>query len=86
MRLIYNQGGIGHAREAQRVQDRAFKKQGYSSGEKMKLVRAVDKLGYSLDGASTPAHTSPRTIGNPHIVETVFSTGKRIWHLNHLLA
>ena len=44
MRLIYNPGGIGHARKAQRVQDRAFKRQSYSSGEKMKIVHAVDKM------------------------------------------
>jgi len=44
MRLIYNQGGIGHAREAQHIQDRAFKRQRFSSGEKMKIVQAVNKM------------------------------------------
>ena len=44
MRLIYNQGGIGHAREAQRIKDRAYKRQSFSSCEKMKIVRAVDKM------------------------------------------
>ena len=44
MGLIYNPGGINHACEAQHVQDRVFKRQSYSSGEKMKIVRAVDKM------------------------------------------
>ena len=44
MRLIYNQGGISHAREALRIENRAVRKPAFSSGEKMKIVRAVEKM------------------------------------------
>ena len=44
MRLIYNQGGINHAHEALRVENRGVRKPAFSSGEKMKIVRAVEKM------------------------------------------
>ena len=44
MRLVYNLGGINHAREVQRIKNRTYKRQSFSSCEKMKIVRAVDKM------------------------------------------
>ena len=44
MRLIYNQGGINHARKALRIENRGVRKPAFSSGEKMKIVRAVEKM------------------------------------------
>ena len=44
MRLIYNQRGINHARDAVRIESRTGKRMSYSSGEKMKIVRAVEKM------------------------------------------
>ena len=44
MRLIYNTSGISHARDAARIESRSGRRQSYSSGEKMKIVRAVEKM------------------------------------------
>ena len=44
MKLIYNPGGINHACDALCIENRACRKQAYSSGEKMKIVRAVEKM------------------------------------------
>ena len=44
MKLVYNLSGMNHARDALSVQNRSCKKKVFSSGEKMKIVRAVEKM------------------------------------------
>ena len=44
MKLVYNLSGMNHARDALCVQNRSCKKKVFSSGEKMKIVRAVEKM------------------------------------------
>jgi hypothetical protein len=47
MRLIYNPSGTSHARDAQRIEQRTesqLTRRMYTSGEKMKIVRAVEAM------------------------------------------
>ena len=44
MKLVYNLGGINHARDALRIDHRSYKQRSYTSSEKMQIVQAVDRL------------------------------------------
>jgi hypothetical protein len=44
MKLVYNLGGINHARNALRIDHRSYKQRSYTSSEKMQIVQAVDRL------------------------------------------
>ncbi len=44
MKILYNLGGISHARDALRVDHRSCKQKSYTSSEKMQIVQAVDRL------------------------------------------
>jgi hypothetical protein len=44
MKILYNLGGISHARDALRVDHRSCKQKSYTSSKKMRIVQAVDRL------------------------------------------
>ncbi len=44
MKLVYNLGGINHARDALWIDHRSYKQRSYTSSKKMQIVQAVDRL------------------------------------------
>jgi hypothetical protein len=44
MKLVYNLGGINHARDALRIDHSSYKQRSYTSSEKIQIVQAVDRL------------------------------------------
>jgi hypothetical protein len=44
MKLVYNLGGINHARDALWIDHRSSKQRSYTSSKKMQIVQAVDRL------------------------------------------
>jgi hypothetical protein len=41
VKLVYNLGGINHARDALRIDHRSYKQRSYTSSEKMQIDQAV---------------------------------------------
>ena len=44
MKLVYNLGGISHARDALRIDHGSYKQRSYTLSEKMQIVQAEDRL------------------------------------------
>ncbi len=57
---MYNIGGISHAREAQRIQDRTLKHRSYTHGKKLKLILRFDAL---VEQESVPINVASTTLG-----------------------
>ncbi len=60
MKLVYNIGGISHAHEAQRIQDRTLKHRSYTHGKKLKLLQRFDAL---VEQESVPINIASTTLG-----------------------
>jgi hypothetical protein len=44
MKLVYNLGGINHARDALPVDHRSYKQRSFTASEKVQILQAVDRL------------------------------------------
>jgi hypothetical protein len=55
MKLVYNLGGINHARDALRIDHWSYKQRSYTSSEKMQIVQAVDRL---VEEENLPQHVT----------------------------
>jgi hypothetical protein len=55
MKLVYNLGGINHARNALRIDHRSYKQRSYNSSKKMQIVQAVDRL---VEDENLPQHVA----------------------------
>jgi hypothetical protein len=55
MKLVYNLGGINHARDALRIDHRSYMQRSYTSSKKMQIVQAVDRL---VEEENLPQHVA----------------------------
>ncbi len=76
MKLVYNLGGINHARDALRIDHRSYKQRSYTSSKKMQIVQAVDRLVEEENPPKNVAAGRYHTPGNQHIVGIVLKRGR----------
>ncbi len=76
MKLVYNLGGINHARDALRIDHRSYKQRSYTSSKKMQIVQVVDRLVEEENLPQNVAAGRYDTPGNHHIVVIVLKIGR----------